>query len=78
MVNRGLRGVQLIASDDHPGLNAARVAVFGEVAWQCCQFHLQQIASAYVPPWAMLSEVAASIRAIFNAPDRSSTEIFLE
>lgn len=78
LVARGLRGVQLITSDDHPGLQAARLAVFGGVPWQRCQFHLQQNASAYVPRRAMLSEVAADIRAIFNAPDRSSAELFLQ
>ncbi len=78
LVARGLRGVQLITSDDHQGLKAARLAVFGGVPWQRCQFHLQQNASAYVPRRAMLSEVAADIRAIFNAPDRSSAETFLE
>lgn len=78
LVARGLRGVQLITSDDHQGLKAARLAVFGGVPWQRCQFHLQQNASAYVPRRAILSEVAADIRAIFNAPDRSSAEIFLE
>jgi putative transposase len=78
LVSRGLRGVQLITSDDHQGLKAARMAVFGGVPWQRCQFHLQQNASAYVPRRAMLSEVAADIRAIFNAPDRSSAEAFLE
>jgi transposase-like protein len=70
--------VQLITSDDHSGLKAARLAVFGGLPWQRCQFHLQQNASAYVPRRAMLSEVAADIRAIFNAPDRSSAEIFLQ
>jgi transposase-like protein len=78
LVTRGLRGVQLITSDDHAGLKAARQAVFGGVPWQRCQFHLQQNASAYVPRRSMLSEVAADIRAIFNAPDRSSAEAFLE
>jgi transposase-like protein len=38
---RGLRGVQLIISDAHEGLKAARLAVFGGVPWQRCQFHLQ-------------------------------------
>jgi transposase-like protein len=42
LVHRGLRGVQLITSDDHAGLKAARLAVFGGVPWQRCQFHLQQ------------------------------------
>lgn len=77
LVARRLRGVQLITSDDHQGLKAARLAVFGGIPWQRCQFHLQQNASAYVPRRAMLSEVAADIRAIFNAPDRSSAETFL-
>jgi len=78
LVARGLRGVQLITSDDHTGLKAARMAVFGGVPWQRCQFHLQQNASAYVPRRTMLPEVAADIRAIFNAPDRSSAELFLQ
>jgi transposase-like protein len=34
---RGLAGVQLIVSDAHEGLKAARLAVFGGVAWQRCQ-----------------------------------------
>lgn len=78
LVSRGLRGVQLITSDDHAGLKAARIAVFGGVPWQRCQFHLQQNASAYVPRRAMLSEVAADIRAIFNAPDRTTAEAYLK
>ena len=78
LVARGLRGVQLITSDDHQGLKAARMSVFGGVPWQRCQFHLQQNASSHVTRRAMLSEVAADIRAIFNAPDRSTAEFFLQ
>jgi len=54
---RGLGGVQLITSDDHAGLRAARLAVFGGIPWQRCQFHLQQNAQAYVPHKAMQAEV---------------------
>ena len=77
LVSRGLRGVQLIISDDHGGLQAARKAVFGGVPWQRCQFHLQQNASAYVPRQDMLKEVAADIRTVFNAPDRPTADLFL-
>jgi putative transposase len=77
LVSRGLRGVQLIISDDHGGLNAARKAVFGGIPWQRCQFHLQQNASAYVPRQDMLKEVAADIRTVFNAPDRPTADLFL-
>jgi transposase-like protein len=74
---RGLGGVQLITSDDHAGLRAARLAVFGGIPWQRCQFHLQQNAQAYVPHKDMLTEVAADIRTIFDAPDRTTADTYL-
>lgn len=74
---RGLGGVQLITSDDHAGLRAARVAVFGGIPWQRCQFHLQQNAQAYVPHKHRQAEVAADIRMIFDAPDRATAEAYL-
>jgi transposase-like protein len=74
---RGLGGLQLITSDAHEGLKAARLAVFGGIPWQRCQFHLQQNAQAYVPHKYMLAEVAEDIRIIFNAPDRPTAEAYL-
>ncbi len=68
LLERGLRGVQLLISDAHGGLKAARLAVFGGVPWQRCQFHLQQNAQAYVPRVELKKEVAAAIRGIFTAP----------
>ncbi len=44
---RGLQGVELVVSDDHVGLRAARRAVFPSVPWQRCQFHLAQNAQAH-------------------------------
>jgi putative transposase len=74
---RGLGGVQLVTSDDHAGLRAARLAVFGGIPWQRCQFHLQRNAQAYVPRKDMLTEVASDIRTIFDAPDRATAEAYL-
>jgi transposase-like protein len=74
---RGLGGMQLITSDDHAGLRAARVAVFGGIPWQRCQFHLQQNAQAYVPRKDLLTEVATDIRTLFDAPDRVTAEAYL-
>jgi len=74
---RGLGGVQLITSDDHAGLRAARLAVLGGLPWQRCQFHLQQNAQAYVPYKEMQTEVAADIRMIFDAPDHTTAEVYL-
>jgi transposase-like protein len=78
LVARGLSGVRLITSDAHEGLAAARRAVFGGVPWQRCQFHLQQNAQAYVPKVDQRAEVAADIRAIFNAPDKPEAVALLE
>ena len=74
---RGLGGLQLITSDAHEGLKTARLAVFGSIPWQRCQFHLQQNAQAYVPHKYMLAEVAEDIRIIFNAPDQTTAEAYL-
>ena len=75
---RGLQGVRLVVSDDHAGLGAARRAVLGGLAWQRCQFHLQQNALQYVPRKSMRKEVAEDIRIIFNAPDRATAEAYLQ
>jgi transposase-like protein len=77
LTQRGLAGVELITSDDHAGLGKARIAVFGGVPWQRCQFHLQQNAQAYVPRRVLKSEVAADIRAVFNARHRQEAEELL-
>ena len=74
LTTRGLCGVRLLISDDHSGLKAARRAVFGGVAWQRCQFHLQQNAQAYVSKQEHKAPVAEAIRTLFNAPTREQAE----
>jgi transposase-like protein len=78
LVQRGLCGGQFIVSDDHPGMAAARKAVFGAVPWQRCQFHLQQNAQAYVPRLEQRKEVARAIRSVFDSPSRPSAETRLK
>jgi putative transposase len=78
LVARGLNSVQLIISDAHEGLKAARIAVFGGVLWQRCQFHLQQNAGAHVTRQDTRREVAEDLRTIFNAPDRHTAEAYLK
>jgi transposase-like protein len=75
--DRGLHGMELIISDDHEGLGAARRAVFGSIPWQRCQFHLQQDAGVYLPQQHMRAEVAAEIRSIFNATNKTRAEELL-
>jgi putative transposase len=77
LVERGLHGVEMITSDAHEGLKAARRGVFPGVPWQRCQFHLQQNATAHVPKVDMRSGVAADIRGVFTAPDANEAERLL-
>jgi transposase-like protein len=71
---RGLHGVELVVSDDHAGLKAARQMRFASVAWQRCQFHLQRNAQALVPKLEQRSDIARDLRSIFNANDRVDAE----
>ena len=74
---RGLHGFELMISDAHTGLKAAKKAVFPSVKWQRCQFHLQQNAQSYIPKKDMKKQVAFDIRSIFNAPSQSEAERLL-
>jgi transposase-like protein len=47
--DRGLKGVQFIVSDDHPGLKAAIREVFPGVWWQRCYVHFLRNALDYLP-----------------------------
>ena len=78
LVTRGLHGVELIVSDAHTGLNAARQAVFPSVPWQRCQFHLQQNAQSYITKRSRKKEVAETIRAIFDAENKSEADRLLK
>lgn len=78
LVARGMHGVQMIVSDDHSGLGAARRAVLPAVPWQRCQFHLQQNAQSYVPKQSMKGEVAQDLRNVFNAADRHEAQRLLK
>lgn len=66
--SRGMHGVRLGISDDHPGLKSARMAVFPALPWQRCQFHLSQNAQSYAPKKSMRLEIGQVMREIFNSP----------
>ena len=71
---RGLHGVTQVTSDAHAGLKEALDARLTGVPWQRCQFHLAKNALAYVPKPSMQPEVTASLRAVFDAPDRPEAD----
>jgi putative transposase len=46
---RGLKGVELVISDDHPGLRKAIREVLSEAVWQRCYVHFLRNALDYLP-----------------------------
>ena len=65
LVDRGLRGVLLVVSDDHEAIKGAVASELPGARWQRCLVHFQRNVLAYVPaPEA--SEVAADFWAIFG------------
>ena len=46
---RGLRGVEFVVSDDHPGLKRAIAEVVPEAAWQRCYVHFLRNALDHLP-----------------------------
>jgi putative transposase len=65
--SRGLKGVELVISDDHEGLKAAVARHFQGASWQRCQVHYARNLLGMVS-YASRKELAADLRAIFAAP----------
>jgi transposase-like protein len=71
LVERGLRGVRLVISDDHPGLvRAVHEQLLGS-GWQRCRVHFTRNAQDLVPRSAR-SMVASAIRSVFEQPDAAA------
>ena len=78
LASRGLKGVQLLISDDHAGLRAARRAVFPALPWQRCQFHLSQNAQRFARRLRERGTIGQAMRDIFNSPTLEDAEAMLK
>lgn len=65
---RGLKGVELVTSDDHEGLKAAVKRYFQGASWQRCQCHFTKNVLRLASKGEK-TELKADLRAIFNAGD---------
>jgi len=65
---RGLRGVDLVTSDDHSGLVKAINELFPGVTWQRCQTHFSCNLLDKVPSKAK-KEVHGRLKDLYNSPD---------
>jgi len=68
--SRGLRGVELVVSDDHEGLKSAVSRHFQGASHQRCQVHYSRNLLGMVS-FAKRKELASDLRAIFAAPERN-------
>jgi len=68
---RGLKGVELVISDAHPGLKDAIASVLRGAAWQRCRTHFIRNLLTKVPK-AAHGIVATFVRTIFAQPDAES------
>jgi transposase-like protein len=73
LVRRGLRGVQLVVSDAHPGLKKAIRAVFQGASWQRCRVHFLRNIAAKASKSAQ-GMVLATVRNIFQQADKESAK----
>jgi putative transposase len=68
---RGLKGVELVTSDDHEGLKAAIERHFQGASWQRCQFHYAKNLLKMVGS-KKREELGAGLREVFAAPTRET------
>jgi transposase-like protein len=65
LLDRGLKGVRLVVSDDHEGIKAAVSGELPGAEWQRCVVHFERNVLAHVPATSM-NEVAEDLKAIFK------------
>jgi transposase-like protein len=75
LVTRGLSGVQLVTSDDHPGLVDAIETTLPGASWQRCRTHYLRNLLTKVPKSAE-AMVATMVRSIFAQP--SAEEVWAQ
>ncbi|MFC7748518.1 IS256 family transposase [Paenibacillus thermoaerophilus] len=75
--SRGLRGVDLIVSDDHGGLVRSIRRQLQGVTWQRCQTHfMRNVLDA--SPKALKDEIHTHVRAILEAPNPEAARLLLQ
>jgi putative transposase len=65
LIDRGLKGVRLVVSDDHEGIKSGVAAELPGAEWQRCAVHFERNVLSHVPASEM-SEVAEDLKAIFK------------
>jgi putative transposase len=71
--SRGLRGVDFVVSDDHPGLKRAIAEVLPEAVWQRCYVHFLRNALDHLPRKAV-DDCLQELRWLYDRRDLSEAQ----
>jgi putative transposase len=77
LLDRGLKGVRLVISDDHEGIKSAVAGELPGVEWQRCVVHFERNVLSSVPAGAM-GEVAEDLKAIFKVRRQGTAQALAE
>ena len=73
LLDRGLKGVRLVVSDDHEGIKAAICGELPGAGWQRCVVHFERNVLAHVPA-SLTADVAEDLKAIFKVKRQKTAE----
>ncbi len=71
--SRGLRGVEIVVSDDHPGLKRAIAEVIPEAVWQRCYVHFLRNALDHLPRKAV-DDCLQELRWLYDRRDLAEAQ----
>ena len=77
LIDRGLKGVQLVISDDHESIRQAVKVELATANWQRCAAHFMRNVLSAVPASEM-AEVGADLKQVFKASRQSSARRLAE
>jgi transposase-like protein len=77
LLDRGLKGVRLVVSDDHEGIKAAISGELPGRGWQRCIVHFERNVLAHVPA-SLTADVAEDLKAIFKVKRQKTAEALAE
>ena len=77
LIDRGLKGVRLVVSDDHEGIKAAVSGELPGVEWQRCVVHFERSVLSHVPS-SSVAEVAEDLKAVFGVKREKTARALAE
>src|SRR3954451_8929374 len=77
LLDRGLKGVRLVISDDHEGIKAAVSGELPGVEWQRCVVHFERDVLSHVPS-SSVARVAEDLKAIFGVKREKTARALAE